>query len=446
MNNIAKLLENCPEGTKLYSPLFGEVKFLAIDSADLTIVVETERETHEWFSPTGEYKVNKSHMLYSDAECLLFPSKDCRTWKGWKAPRKPKFKVNDWIIYDRTFTIPIQIVEVNQKDGIYVCKSIEGLCGNYNITHTDENYHLWTIKDAKDGDVLVSGTDNPFIYDGNIEFSYAGAYVGISRNGRVRLDMFPSNVWTSIENVKPATKEQYDLLFAKIKEIGYQWDSEKKELRKIISPKFQVGKWIAYNENRTSLPPKQIIMITGNRYIVSGNCTYDFKTLEADWHLWTIADAKKGDILYSPCCKLLWIYKDNNSCYVGNNLNYNKDSMVINSPICIPIDVVPAAKEQCDLLFQKIEENGYEWIADKKELRKIKPHYDISNFHAGMPVLVRPDNDCCWDYSVFSRNTGNEYWHFAVCNGVSFTQCIPFEGNEHLLGTTDMCDECYINW
>lgn len=22
----------------------------------------------------------------------------------------------------------------------------------------------------------------------------------------------------------------------------------------------------------------------------------------------------------------------------------------------------------------------------------------------------------------------------------------PFEGNEHLLGTTDMCDECYINW
>ena len=76
-----------------------------------------------------------------------------------------------------------------------------------------------------------------------------------------------------------------------------------------------------------------------------------------------------------------------------------------------------------------------------------KPHYDIANFHAGMPVLVRPDNDCCWDYSVFSRNTGNEYWPFAVCNGVSFTQCIPFnDETKHLLGTSNPCDEKYINW
>jgi hypothetical protein len=75
-----------------------------------------------------------------------------------------------------------------------------------------------------------------------------------------------------------------------------------------------------------------------------------------------------------------------------------------------------------------------------------KPHYDIGNFHAGMPVLVRADNNCKWDYSVFSRITGNEDWQFAVCNGVSFTQCIPYDGNEHLLGTTKHCSEEYINW
>ena len=107
----------------------------------------------------------------------------------------------------------------------------------------------------------------------------------------------------------------------------------------------------------------------------------------------------------------------------------------------------PATKEQRDLLFKKMKEAGYQWDAEKKELRKIQPHYDIANFHVGMPVLVRQDNDCCWNYSVFSRNTGNEYWPFAVCNGVSFTQCIPFnEETKHLLGTTDMCDEQYINW
>lgn len=76
-----------------------------------------------------------------------------------------------------------------------------------------------------------------------------------------------------------------------------------------------------------------------------------------------------------------------------------------------------------------------------------KPHYDISNFHAGMPVLVRADNNFKWDYSLFSRITDNEYWGFSVCNGVSFTQCIPFnDDTKHLLGTTDVPSEEYINW
>lgn len=36
---------------------------------------------------------------------------------------------------------------------------------------------------------------------------------------------------------------------------------------------------------------------------------------------------------------------------------------------CICIDnLKPATKEQRKLLFQKIKESGYEWLADKKEL------------------------------------------------------------------------------
>jgi hypothetical protein len=34
-------------------------------------------------------------------------------------------------------------------------------------------------------------------------------------------------------NIYPATKEQRDLLFKKMKEAGYEWDAEKKELKKI---------------------------------------------------------------------------------------------------------------------------------------------------------------------------------------------------------------------
>jgi hypothetical protein len=98
------------------------------------------------------------------------------------------------------------------------------------------------------------------------------------------------------------------------------------------------------------------------------------------------------------------------------------------------------------MLFPKMREAGYAWDADKKELKNILKHYDISNFHAGMPVMVRIDNSLKWSYTLFSHYNDGWAYPFSVASCCSVKQCIPFEGNEHLLGTTDMCDEQYINW
>ena len=47
-------------------------------------------------------------------------------------------------------------------------------------------------------------------------------------------DVYRVNDWCDCnENAHPATKEQRDLLFQKMKESGYEWDAEKKELKKI---------------------------------------------------------------------------------------------------------------------------------------------------------------------------------------------------------------------
>ena len=35
--------------------------------------------------------------------------------------------------------------------------------------------------------------------------------------------------------------------------------------------------------------------------------------------------------------------------------------------------------------------------------------------------------------------------YFATIIG-HYQKCIPFEGNEHLLGTSNDCDEYYKNW
>jgi len=92
-------------------------------------------------------------------------------------------------------------------------------------------------------------------------------------------------------------------------------------------------------------------------------------TLDKQYRLWDITkDAKDGDVLYSPCLSLLWIFKSRDTIYCGCNLYY----------ICgvgyfeRPTDAIPATKGQCDLLFSKMKEAGYEWDAEKKELKKIE--------------------------------------------------------------------------
>ena len=94
------------------------------------------------------------------------------------------------------------------------------------------------------------------------------------------------------------------------------------------------------------------------------------------------------------------------------------------------------------------------WIAfedqDDYELAP-KPHYDIKNFKPFDKVLVRRADDEEWAIEMFSKYYDSEptihgrTYRF-MCIADSYTQCIPFEGNEHLLGTTDMPSEEYINW
>jgi len=72
--NIAKILENAPKGLKLYSPICGECELRCVGSQLIT-VVDCEDGMYN-FGIYGEKTVN--------GECLLFPSKDRRTWNNWQ--------------------------------------------------------------------------------------------------------------------------------------------------------------------------------------------------------------------------------------------------------------------------------------------------------------------------------------------------------------------------
>lgn len=143
--------------------------------------------------------------------------------KKFQYCKVPKFKVGDYIKHNK-FNIIFKVISVNSCY-YYVENVATG--GGIELFNAEQNFHLWTIQDAKDGDVLaVNG--KPFICYHTDE--YRSNYCCIDDKG-----CFRTNIRFSFEGncILPATKEQRDLLFQKMKETGYEWDEEKKEVKKI---------------------------------------------------------------------------------------------------------------------------------------------------------------------------------------------------------------------
>lgn len=96
--NIAEILKNCPQGTRLYSPLYGIVIFDTIvcsQSCDF-IQVLTYEEKYKQFYVNG---IPANNCLCK--ECMLFPSRDQRDWSKFGVTEKEtkhKFKPFDKVL------------------------------------------------------------------------------------------------------------------------------------------------------------------------------------------------------------------------------------------------------------------------------------------------------------------------------------------------------------
>lgn len=143
---------------------------------------------------------------------------------------EPKFKAGDWIVINET---TYQIIEI---DNSHVVLSFNGRECNFGLD-VFNNARLWTIADAKDGDVLTNG-ESIVIFKQIVEpkyRQYIKAYVGLDWGCIIQVTSEPWSL--GIDKTMPATKEQRDLLFQKMKEAGYEWDADKKELKEIVPKK-----------------------------------------------------------------------------------------------------------------------------------------------------------------------------------------------------------------
>ena len=307
---------------------------------------------------------------------------------------KPRFDVGDWVV--NKFGDSWHIDSLDKKN--YQVSNGKGNCNYFPISKQDE-MHLWTIQDARDGDVLSFYSEyksNKMVQVGIIK-KYVGKhggcsntfkiYVGVNWDNKLQIGKYMGcSINIGCSNIHPATKEQCDLLFQKIKEAGYKWNDETKTLDKledfveVEKSSFHKGDWVVRGDTIAQILDIQEQYYVGldinGKYFVSSRFSNVDKI-----HLWTMQDAKDGDVI---------CYRDEISLYKNEIENCNKEEttfggfvyyccydgkrFITNSFYLLTgqdeIDIYPATKEQRDALMKAMNNAGYEWDTKKKELKK----------------------------------------------------------------------------
>ena len=111
--------------------------------------------------------------------------------------------------------------------------------------------------EPKDGDVVYAGGhyDYVFIYK-DVLTAEAYYYVSLSLKSD-KIELPDGGHISYVSQLRPATEEEKKLLFDKLKEKGYEWDAEKKEVVKIkwkpsyngeyyFKPRLDMGQFMAH--------------------------------------------------------------------------------------------------------------------------------------------------------------------------------------------------------
>ena len=401
--DIAKLLRECPKGMELDCTVFENLTFEEIDEVNSRILCNIQGNNGKLgvsFNKFGCYSE------LNQAKCVIYP-KGKTTWKDFHRP----FKDGD-IIYvcdeysDATLTY------------VAILKQIEK--GGEIISHCFYNYEedYFSIND--------------FLYDGY--------------------------------NTRFATEKEKEELFKVIKDNGYEWNPESKTLEKFIESKENTEDKIVMsgiyfdNENYADevelhLGNYEIEIRDGKTYAVfknqeTKNSKPKFKVGDKIKHkntVLTIINVKTnsyivedepdnfGILMFSQQDK--WELINEPKFKVGDTIK-NK-SLDIFNPIKIAA-VTPIMYTFTNGSFQYVEiiDKDYELVSRKFDISTLKP-FD--------KVLVRDTKEQVWVADLFSHMINRPFGGYTfACVGHYPSQCIPYEGNEHLLGTTDDCDE-YFN-
>ena len=285
------------------------------------------------------------------------------------------FYTGDWITRIDKTGEPLKVVKVDDEKYEIEVSHVGNV--KFNVNAIDTRFKLWNVyDDAKDGDILCTyeceEPKNIFILKGEPKRPYALGYYCFY------CIPYPSFITDEEKgclgpeerNVRPATKEQRELLLSKIKDNGYTWNKDSKTLNKIMNEKenlieegvafllesakngsigkcdieslakqyrsrmlygkdFPIGTWIIKKDGKEG--PLLVTGIISSKTVETENQTTvnetsddkylllgsDNRSLNIDkmvckdlYREWTINDAKSGDILVDKNDNWACIFKE----------------------------------------------------------------------------------------------------------------------------------------
>ena len=147
--NLCEILKDCPEGTVFWSDNYGKVKFIKIDPR-----FEEPILTRRIDGYTASYTKEGWHSICFPANCLLWPSRDCRDWAKFTVPRLKKER------FDPKTLKPFDSVLVYGEYEGWFCTIFSHIGeGEYPYNTASGNY-AWCIPYNDDTKHLVGTTDD----------------------------------------------------------------------------------------------------------------------------------------------------------------------------------------------------------------------------------------------------------------------------------------------
>jgi hypothetical protein len=223
--NIAEILENKSQGTKLYSLTYGDC-FYQEYTGDFGIECQSQNGVQFNLDEYGKYCI--------DGECIIFPSKDMREWSkfAWKRGdvllNSSGFKLffDRWANDDYTrFFGKVNLLE----------DSFSYETEKYTLASKEENLDTLEIEKSefKDGDILIYKSEKftyfSSIFILNTNRNEISSYVRFSiGKGSIDYDVPVYNLGT--DRFRHATEEEKEQLFSALEKKRKAWDAEKKAI------------------------------------------------------------------------------------------------------------------------------------------------------------------------------------------------------------------------